>query len=92
MPTTNGIHHITMICRDMEETTCFYTELLDMRLVKQTVNFDDPSSKHFYFGDEAGSPGTVLTFFENPEGRPAQASPTRWSSVGWWSRPSGEGM
>jgi glyoxalase family protein len=72
MPKTNGIHHITMICRDMEETTRFYTELLDMRLVKQTVNFDDPSSKHFYFGDEAGSPGTVLTFFENPEGRPAQ--------------------
>lgn len=72
MPKTRGIHHITLICRDMERTVKFYTGLLGLRLVKQTVNYDDPSSKHFYFGDETGSPGTVLTFFEHPAGRPAQ--------------------
>jgi glyoxalase family protein len=72
MPKTNGIHHITLICRDMQRTVQFYTEVLGLRLVKQTVNYDDTSSKHFYFGDETGSPGTVLTFFENKNGRSAQ--------------------
>ncbi|RME42162.1 MAG: glyoxalase [Chloroflexi bacterium] len=62
-----GIHHITAICRDMERTTAFYTRVLGMRLVKQTVNYDDPNTKHFYFGDEQGRPGTVITFFEYPE-------------------------
>ncbi|MFQ5913254.1 MAG: VOC family protein [Nitrospinota bacterium] len=69
---THGIHHITLICRDMEKTVKFYTEVLGLRLVKQTVNYDDPSSKHFYFGDKTGAPGTVLTFFEHPSGRQAQ--------------------
>lgn len=59
-----GIHHITAICRDMERTTEFYTDVLGMTLVKQTVNYDDPDTKHFYFGDERGRPGTILTFFE----------------------------
>lgn len=62
-----GIHHVTAICSNMERSVKFYTELLGMKLVKQTVNFDDPSSKHFYFADEKGSPGTVITFFEYPE-------------------------
>jgi len=72
MPETHGIHHITLICRNMERTVEFYTETLGLRLVKQTVNYDDPSSKHFYFGDETGSPGTVLTFVEHPSGQQAQ--------------------
>ncbi|MFQ5693308.1 MAG: VOC family protein [Nitrospinota bacterium] len=72
MPTTHGIHHITLICRDMDRTAKFYTEVLGLRLVKRTVNYDDPSSKHFYFGDASGSPGTVLTFFERPDGAQAQ--------------------
>jgi glyoxalase family protein len=61
-----GIHHVTAICRDMDRTTEFYTNALGMRLVKQTVNYDDPHTKHFYFGDEQGRPGTVITFFEYP--------------------------
>jgi catechol 2,3-dioxygenase-like lactoylglutathione lyase family enzyme len=67
-----GIHHITAICRDMERTTNFYTDVLGMTLVKQTVNFDDPDTKHFYFADEEGRPGTVLTFFEYPGAAPGQ--------------------
>ncbi len=63
-----GIHHVTLICSDMERTTRFYTEVLGLRLVKQTLNFDDPSAKHFYFADERGTPGTVITFFEYGEG------------------------
>lgn len=59
-----GLHHITLISADIERTTRFYTEVLGLRLLKQTVNFDDPSAKHFYFGDEVGSPGTVITYFE----------------------------
>ncbi len=59
-----GLHHITLISSDIARTTRFYTEVLGLRLIKQTVNFDDPSAKHFYFGDEVGSPGTVITYFE----------------------------
>ena len=62
-----GIHHVTVICSNMERTVKFYTELLGLKLVKQTVNFDDPGVKHYYFADEKGSPGTVITFFEYPE-------------------------
>lgn len=59
-----GLHHITLISSNMERTTRFYTETLGLRLIKQTVNFDDPSAKHFYFGDGVGTPGTVITYFE----------------------------
>lgn len=59
-----GIHHITLISSDMDATIQFYRDLLGLRLVKQTVNFDDPTAKHFYFGDEGASPGTLITFFE----------------------------
>lgn len=54
----------------MERTVAFYRDLLGMTLVKQTTNFDDPSSKHFYFGDESGTPGSVITFFEYPSMEP----------------------
>ncbi len=57
------IHHITAICSDAQSCLDFYREVLGLRLVKRTVNFDDPGTYHFYFGDEAGSPGTILTFF-----------------------------
>lgn len=59
-----GLHHITLVSADAQRTTDFYTKVLGMRLVKQTVNFDDPTSYHLYFGDEAGSPGTAITYFE----------------------------
>jgi len=57
------IHHLTAISRDAQRTVDFYTGSLGLRLIKQTVNFDDPSSYHLYFADEENGPG-VLTFFE----------------------------
>lgn len=58
-----GIHHVTAIAGDAQENIDFYTGILGMRLVKQTVNFDAPEVYHFYYGDETGSPGSILTFF-----------------------------
>jgi glyoxalase family protein len=65
-PSISGIHHVTAIASDPQRNLDFYTEVLGLRLVKRTVNFDDPGSYHFYFGDEDGSPGTLLTFFAWP--------------------------
>jgi glyoxalase family protein len=64
--TISGIHHITAIASDPQKNLDFYTEVLGLRLVKLTVNFDDPGTYHFYFGDERGSPGSLLTFFPWP--------------------------
>jgi glyoxalase family protein len=61
-----GIHHVTAIASDTQRNVDFYTGLLGLRLVKVTVNFDDPSSYHLYYGDEVGHPGTILTFFSWP--------------------------
>jgi glyoxalase family protein len=61
-----GLHHITLVCKNAQRTVDFYTRVLGLRLVKQTVNFDDPGSYHLYFGDELGRPGTAITFFEWP--------------------------
>ena len=58
-----GLHHITAIAGDAQRNYDFYTKTLGLRLVKKTVNFDDPQTYHFYFGDEVGNPGTILTFF-----------------------------
>lgn len=58
-----GLHHITAIAGDARRNLDFYTKVLGLRLLKKTVNFDDPKTYHFYFGDEIGSPGTILTFF-----------------------------
>lgn len=58
-----GLHHITAIAGDAQRNYDFYTKTLGFRMVKRTVNFDDPQTYHFYFGDEVGSPGTILTFF-----------------------------
>ena len=59
-----GFHHITAITSDASSAVKFYTKVLGLRLVKKTVNFDDPSAYHLYFGDEKGSPGTLITFFD----------------------------
>jgi glyoxalase family protein len=61
-----GLHHITLVCANAQRTVDFYTQVLGLRLVKQTVNFDDPGSYHLYFGDATGRPGTAVTFFEWP--------------------------
>jgi len=58
-----GLHHITAIAGSAKINHDFYTKVLGLRLVKKTVNFDDPGTYHFYYGDEQGSPGTILTFF-----------------------------
>jgi glyoxalase family protein len=59
----HGIHHVTAIAGDARRNRDFYTGTLGLRLVKKTVNFDDPGTYHLYFGDETGRPGTILTFF-----------------------------
>jgi len=58
-----GLHHITAIAGNAKQNFEFYTKVLGLRMVKKTVNFDDPGTYHFYFGDETGTPGTILTFF-----------------------------
>src|SRR5947199_7209881 len=59
-----GLHHITMITGDARKNVEFYADVLGLRLVKKTVNFDAPDAYHLYFGDEQGSPGSILTWFE----------------------------
>jgi glyoxalase family protein len=63
MMTRHGIHHVTAIAKAAQRNLDFYTKTLGMRLVKRTVNFDDPGAYHLYYGDEPGQPGTILTFF-----------------------------
>ena len=58
-----GIHHITAIASSAAENLAFYETILGLRLVKKTVNFDDPYTYHLYYGDMSGSPGTIMTFF-----------------------------
>ncbi|HET9225065.1 MAG TPA: VOC family protein, partial [Thermoanaerobaculia bacterium] len=88
-----GIHHVTAIARDPQMNVDFYSGVLGLRLVKKTVNFDDPGTYHFYYGDEQGHPGTILTFFPWPMARlgthgAGQATVTSFSvpegSLGWW--------
>ena len=92
-PTLPGIHHVTAITADAQKNIDFYTGVLGLRLVKLTVNFDDPSSYHLYYGDELGRPGTVMTFFAWPgahRGRigPPQVTSTAFAvpagSIGYW--------
>src|SRR4051794_33830551 len=59
-----ALHHITMITGDAQRNVEFYADVLGLRLVKKTVNFDAPDAYHLYFGDEQGSPGSILTWFE----------------------------
>jgi catechol 2,3-dioxygenase-like lactoylglutathione lyase family enzyme len=67
-----SIHHITAIAGDPQRNLDFYTGILGLRLVKLTVNFDDPGTYHLYFGDETGRPGSLLTFFPWPDGLPGR--------------------
>ena len=88
-----GIHHVTAIAEDPQENADFYAGVLGLRLVKKTVNFDDPGSYHLYYGDAAGNPGTIMTFFSwpgAPRGRigTGQVSATSFAvpqdSLGYW--------
>jgi len=89
----SGIHHVTAIASDPQRNIDFYAGVLGLRLIKRTVNFDDPTTYHFYFGDEIGRPGSLLTFFPWPNARrgrqgAGQAAVTSFaivpSSVGFW--------
>ncbi|MDD9270744.1 ring-cleaving dioxygenase [Paenibacillus sp. GCM10023248] len=66
---TAGIHHITAFVQNAQGTVDFYSGILGLRLVKKTINFDAPEVYHLYFGDEQGSPGTIITFFPWPHSR-----------------------
>jgi glyoxalase family protein len=88
-----GIHHVTAIAGSARRNLDFYTRTLGLRLVKKTVNFDDPRTYHFYYGDETGRPGTVLTFFPWEHVAPGrvgigEAQETRFripeGSLGYW--------
>lgn len=92
---TSGLHHVTAIAGDPQRNADFYLRTLGLRLVKSTVNFDDTGAYHLYYGDGAGRPGSLITFFPWP-GAPAgrtgagQATTTAFSvpehSLGWWRR------
>lgn len=90
-----GLHHITVMASDPQTNINFYTQVLGQRLIKRTVNFDDPATYHFYYGDEVGTPGAVLTFFpfrNMKRGRAGngEAAATTYSilqaSLGYWQK------
>ena len=73
MSKVTGIHHITAMAGDPQRNVDFYTGVLGLRLVKVTVNFDDPGTYHFYYGDGLGRPGTIITFFPWPDAQSGRA-------------------
>jgi glyoxalase family protein len=77
-----GIHHVTCVCSDAQRTVDFYRDGLGFTLVKKTVNFDDPHSYHLYFGDETGSPGSLMTFFEWPRSGRGRLGRGTFESIG----------
>jgi glyoxalase family protein len=98
----HGLHHVTAIASDPQRNVDFYTRVLGLRLVKQTVNFDAPDTYHLYYGDTSGRPSTILTFFpwqDIPPGRQGSGLTTATAfsvppeSLGWWqARLTGLGL
>ncbi len=91
----SGIHHVTTIASSARRNLDFYTGILGLRLVKKTINFDDPSTYHFYYGDGIGHPGTILTFFPWESAAPGrlgigEAQETVFrvpdGSIGYWTQ------
>lgn len=76
-----GIHHVTMIAGEPQHNLDFYMGVLGLRLVKRTVNYDDPSTYHLYYGDALGNPGTLLTFFPWPGGSRGRQGTGQTTSV-----------
>lgn len=71
-PPTTGLHHVTNICTDIEETKSFYEDVLGWHTVKMTQNYDDPGTPHYYFSSTpTGEHGTIVTYFEYPDSRGA---------------------
>ena len=78
-----GLHHITAIAGDAQRNYDFYVKTLGLRMVKKTVNFDDPQTYHFYFGDGNGNPGTILTFFPWPNVRQGKNGAGMATEIGY---------
>jgi glyoxalase family protein len=79
--TTSGIHHVTAIAGRAQANIEYYVRLLGQRLVKRTVNYDDPLTYHLYFGDALGNPGSILTFFPWPGAGPAERGSAEASAI-----------
>jgi glyoxalase family protein len=77
-----GLHHITCVCSNAQQTVDFYRDTLRFTLVKKTVNFDDPHSYHLYFGDDVGRPGSLMTFFEWPRAEQGRLGRGTLESIG----------
>jgi glyoxalase family protein len=78
-----GLHHVTAITADAAGNVAFYAETLGLRFVKKTVNYDAPDVYHLYYGDEAGSPGSIMTFFEFPGAAPGRHGAGMIHTVAW---------
>jgi glyoxalase family protein len=78
-----GIHHVTAITAQAQANVDFYVEVLGLRLVKQTVNYDQPDAYHLYYGDDAGAPGSIMTFFEFPGAAPGRHGAGQIHTVIW---------
>jgi catechol 2,3-dioxygenase-like lactoylglutathione lyase family enzyme len=87
-----GIHHITAIAGDPQRNLDFYAGTLGLRLIKVTVNFDDPGTYHLYYGDEVGHPGSILTFFPWPGGRPGRQGTGQAGAVSFAIAPASLGF
>jgi glyoxalase family protein len=94
MQAIQGLHHITAMASDVQANVDFFEGVLGQRLVKTTVNFDDPGTYHLYYADEVGTPGTVMTYFPWPGARGGrvgngETSEVLWAipagSAGWWA-------
>lgn len=88
---STGLHHITAVTGDIRRCHDFYTRVLGLRLVKKTVNFDDPASWHLYFGDARGAPGSALTFFSAEGEEPGRAGAGEVVTIGF-SIPKGSAL
>ena len=83
LPRIDGLHHVTAMTGEPNDNLRFYTHVLGQRLVKKTVNFDDPETYHFYFADAVGTPGTVMTTFPWPHAKPGTLGTGETRSVGY---------
>jgi glyoxalase family protein len=77
-----GLHHVTCVCSNAQQTVDFYRDTLRFSVVKKTVNFDDPHSYHLYFGDDVGRPGSLITFFEWPRAEAGRLGRGTLESIG----------
>ncbi len=84
-----GLHHVTAICGDAQRNHEFYTRTMGLRLVKKTVNFDDPGTYHLYYADGAGTPGSVLTFFPWPNMPKGRSGPGQISAAAFATSEAG---